>query len=271
MDSAELSHTKNRSECWKRPHTSFLCWEAIPLWEQSLPWRALLGEGWQSWAAKESKEAVTSTLQCDDRVCCAGWMDGWPYPCPFSSLPMLNNDLSATRLGGECFSGPKAKEIKWFSLSVDFALGGWRYFSQNIPSKTGGLCKFIMSLRNLFNQLPFPGGTLHLMRDMMEGIKTGLQEFSLKPLRWCVSDCAVIQRSKWRHWVSLTLSERDGGRGNAWKPRALYCIIPLLSVITMNSQSLPVARSLIYAPGTTWQACLFPSSLCQLHDKAYPI
>lgn len=38
----------------------------------------------------------------------------------------------------------------------------------------------------------------------------------------------------------------------------------------MNSQSLPVARSLIYAPGTTWQACLFPSSLCQLHDKAYP-
>lgn len=38
----------------------------------------------------------------------------------------------------------------------------------------------------------------------------------------------------------------------------------------MNSQSLHVARSLIHAPGTTWQACLFPSSLCQLHDKAYP-
>lgn len=30
------------------------------------------------------------------------------------------------------------------------------------------------------------------MRDMMEEIKTGLQEFSLKPLRWCVTDCAVI-------------------------------------------------------------------------------
>lgn len=37
----------------------------------------------------------------------------------------------------------------------------------------------------------------------------------------------------------------------------------------MNSQSLRIARSLIHAPGTTWQAWLFPSSLCQLHDKAY--
>lgn len=157
-----------------------------------------------------------------------GWMDRWPCPCPFSSLPVLNNDLpSVPMLGRECFSGPKAEEIKWFCLSVDFVLSGWRFFSQNIPSKTGGLCKFIMSLRNLFNQLPFPGGTLHLMRDMMEGIKTGLQEFSLKPLRWCVTDCAVIQRSKWRHWVSLTLSR--GMVAEATRESLELCIASFLS------------------------------------------
>lgn len=74
--------------------------------------------GWAV-SAKESKEAVTLTLQCEDRgllhasMVLDAWMDGWPYPCPFSSLPMLNNDLlSAPSLGGERFPGPKADEIK---------------------------------------------------------------------------------------------------------------------------------------------------------------
>lgn len=78
---------------------------------ESFAVRKLRELGWAV-SANESKEAVTPTLQCEGRGL-LGWMDGWPCPCPFSSLPMLNKDLlSAPRLGRECLSGPKAEEMK---------------------------------------------------------------------------------------------------------------------------------------------------------------
>lgn len=104
------------------------------------------------------------------------------------SLPALTGiSLQPPRVGVEGLSGPKAEELELLSLSVAEDI-----FPQTSLVKVEGFCKFVMSLRNLFNQLPFPGGALHLMRDMMEGIKIGLREFSFKPPSWCITEHAVI-------------------------------------------------------------------------------
>lgn len=59
--------------------------------------------------------------------------------------------------GAEGFPGPKVEEMEQSSLSVDFASSGSNiFFPKHLPAKLEGFCKFIMSQRNLFNQLPFP-------------------------------------------------------------------------------------------------------------------
>lgn len=113
------------------------------------------------------------------------WVDGWVAVSLFfsSSLPARSRDLVSGRWDGwGRFVRPQG-----IRNGVILPLSGlcpqWLkiFFPRTYPAKLEGFCKFIMSLRNLFNQLPFPGGNLHLMRDMMEGIKTGLQELASTP------------------------------------------------------------------------------------------
>lgn len=94
---------------------------------------------------------------------------------------------------GEGFPGPRVEEMEQSSLPTDFASSGLNiFFPKHLPAKLEGFCKFIMSRRNLFNQPPFPRGALCLMRRLMEGIKIGLYEFSLRASSQCITECTVI-------------------------------------------------------------------------------
>jgi len=105
----------------------------------------------------------------------------------------VHSRLLSPSSGAEGFPGPKVEEMEQSSLSVDFASSGSNiFFPKHLPAKLEGFCKFIMSRRNLFNQPPFPRGALCLMRRLMEGIKIGLYEFSLRASSQCITECTVI-------------------------------------------------------------------------------